>query len=174
MRQSSIVVRYSRTGRSASSWKAKRWFSRLCQLPWAQAKWWKIVWSGNTTITNCRYPWHHEEEPHNNHKTPGRQTKKSNQLSLLHQDDCKTRTDTKKHTTKQLQNPTTGATINKNFNNNKTTALEQTAAKANEGLNASHWHQILTLDSAVVEAQKMFSSHGGFLTIAINHLRETI
>ena len=21
------------------------------------------------------YPWHHEEEPHNNHETPGRQTK---------------------------------------------------------------------------------------------------
>ena len=27
-------------------------------------------------------PWYHEEEPHNNHETPGRQTKQSNQLSL--------------------------------------------------------------------------------------------
>ena len=27
-------------------------------------------------------PWHREEEPHNHHETPGRQTKKSNQLSL--------------------------------------------------------------------------------------------
>ena len=27
-------------------------------------------------------PWHCEEEPHNNHETPGRQTKQSNQLSL--------------------------------------------------------------------------------------------
>ena len=35
--------------------------------------------------------WHHEEEPHNNHKTPGRQTKQSNLLSLPHRDDCKTR-----------------------------------------------------------------------------------
>ena len=26
--------------------------------------------------------WHHEEEPHNNQETPGRQTKQSNQLSL--------------------------------------------------------------------------------------------
>ena len=26
-------------------------------------------------------PWHHEEEPHNNHKTPDRQTKQSNQRS---------------------------------------------------------------------------------------------
>ena len=27
-------------------------------------------------------PWHREEDPHNNHETPGRQTKQSNQLSL--------------------------------------------------------------------------------------------
>ena len=31
----------------------------------------------------------------NNHETPGRQTKQSNQLSLPHQDDCKTRRDIK-------------------------------------------------------------------------------
>ena len=35
------------------------------------------------------------EEPHTNHETPGRQTKQSNQLSLPHQDDCKTRRDIK-------------------------------------------------------------------------------
>ena len=34
-------------------------------------------------------PWHREEEPHNHHETPGRQTKQSNQLSLPHQDDAK-------------------------------------------------------------------------------------
>ena len=34
-------------------------------------------------------PWQLQEEPHNHHKTPGRQTKQSNQLSLPHQDDCK-------------------------------------------------------------------------------------
>ena len=38
-------------------------------------------------------PWQHEEESHNNHETPGRQTKLNNQLSLPHQDDCKTRMD---------------------------------------------------------------------------------
>ena len=27
-------------------------------------------------------PWLHEEEPHNNHDTPGRQTKQSNKLDL--------------------------------------------------------------------------------------------
>ena len=30
-------------------------------------------------------PWHREEEPLNHHKTPGRQIKQSNQLSLPHQ-----------------------------------------------------------------------------------------
>ena len=40
-------------------------------------------------------PWQREEEPHNNHETLGRQTKQSNQFSLLHQDDCKTRMDIK-------------------------------------------------------------------------------
>ena len=45
-------------------------------------------------------PWHGEEEPHDNHKTPGRKTPKSNQHSLPHQDDCKTRIATKQRTTK--------------------------------------------------------------------------
>ena len=35
--------------------------------------------------------WHHEEEPHNNHQTEGRQPKQN----LPHQDDCKTRVDIK-------------------------------------------------------------------------------
>ena len=38
-------------------------------------------------------PGHREEEPHNHHETSGRQTWQSNQLSLPHQDDCKTRMD---------------------------------------------------------------------------------
>ena len=46
------------------------------------------------TITNRRQT-HREEEPHNHHETPGRQTKQSNQLSLPHHDDCKTRMDIK-------------------------------------------------------------------------------
>ena len=40
-------------------------------------------------------PWHREEEPHNHQETTGRQTKQSNQLSLPHRDDCKTRMDIK-------------------------------------------------------------------------------
>ena len=56
-------------------------------------------------------PWHREEEPHNNYETPGRQTKQSNQLSLPHQDDCKTRMNVQQNI-EQLQNPTMGVTIN--------------------------------------------------------------
>ena len=67
-------------------------------------------------------PWLREEEPHNNHETPGRQTKQSNQLSLfsikiiaklewtysnVHQN------------IEQLQTPTMGVTIK-----NKSTTTE--------------------------------------------------
>ena len=42
----------------------------------------------NTTFMNSILtPWHHEEKPHNIHKTPGRQNTQGNQLSLHHQDD---------------------------------------------------------------------------------------
>ena len=59
--------------------------------------------------------WHREEEPLNNHKTPGRQIKQSNQLSLPHQNDCSTRMDMKylQQNIAQLQTPTMGVTINK-------------------------------------------------------------
>ena len=38
-------------------------------------------------------PMTRENEPLNHHETPGRQIKQSNQLSLPHQEDCKTRMD---------------------------------------------------------------------------------
>ena len=41
-------------------------------------------------------------------------------------------------------------------------------------LNTFYWYQIFALDSAVVEAQTMLSSHEGFLTIAMYHHGETI
>ena len=53
-------------------------------------------------------PWLREEEPHNNHETPGRQTKQSNQLSLPNQDDCKTRMIIKQRTTKHRTITKTG------------------------------------------------------------------
>ena len=36
-------------------------------------------------------------------------------------------------------------------------------------LNAFYWYQIFALDSVVVEVQKLFSSHGSLLTIAMYH-----
>ena len=57
----------------------------LCSLRWRKTV--SEYLSENSTITTR----HREEEPHNNRETPGRQTKENKQLSLLHQDDCKTR-----------------------------------------------------------------------------------
>ena len=42
------------------------------------------------------------------------------------------------------------------------------------GLNAFDWYQIFALDSAVVEEQEMFSSHGGNLTNAMYNHGETL
>ena len=57
-----------------------------------------------------------------------------------------------------LQNPTIGVTI---INNDRATVLEWTSDKTTGGLNAFYWYQIFALGSAVVEAQKMLSLHGG-------------
>ena len=57
--------------------------------------------------------------------------------------------------------------------NNKSTTTEQ-SPKPLGILNAFYWYQIFALDSVVVETQRLFSLHGGFLTIAIFHHRETI
>ena len=76
------------------------------------------------------YPWHREEEPHNNNETPERQTKQSNQLSLPHQDDCKTKRDIKKRTTKHrtITESHNGSNNKQKVNSNRTTTLEWTAA----------------------------------------------
>ena len=76
-------------------------------------------------------PWHPEEEPLNHHETPGRQIKQSNQLSLPHQDECKTRRDIKYRTTKHRTiTETHNGSNNKQQvdNNNRTITLERTAA----------------------------------------------
>ena len=74
--------------------------------------------------------WHHEEGLHNNHETPGRQTKQNHHLSLPHQDDCKTRRDIKKRTTnhRTITNYHNGSNSKQQVNNNRTTPLERTAA----------------------------------------------
>ena len=73
--------------------------------------------------------WHQEEELLNHHETPGRQIKQSKQ-SISHQDDCNTRTDTKQCTTKHITitDSNNGSNNEQKVNNNRTTALERTAA----------------------------------------------
>ena len=75
-------------------------------------------------------PWHREEEPHQNHETPGRQIKHSNLLSLPHEDDCNTRMDINECTTKHrtITDSHNGSHNKQQVSNNKTTALEGTAA----------------------------------------------
>ena len=58
----------------------------------------KIVSEDDQEIHNHKLqttPWHREEEPHNNHEAPGRQTKQSNQLPLPYQVDYKAGIDIK-------------------------------------------------------------------------------
>ena len=65
--------------------------------------------------TNLR---HCEEEPHKSHETPGRQTKQSNQLSLLHKMTAKpewTQSNTQQNI-EQPKHPTMGVTINNDSN----------------------------------------------------------
>ena len=77
----------------------------------------------------------------------------------------------------QLQTSTMGVKINK-----KSTITEpplRTDSSLNHGggggvLNAFYWCQIFALDSAAVEVQEMFSSHGGLLTNAMYHHGETL
>ena len=74
--------------------------------------------------------WHHEEEPLNHHETPGRQIKQIKQLSLPHQDDCNTRMDIKKRTTKDrtITDSQNGSNNKRKVNNKRTTTLERTGA----------------------------------------------
>ena len=109
-----------------------------------------------------------------------RKTNKAKQpaLSLPYRDDCKTRMDTKLRTTKyrtttESQN---GNNNRQRMNNNRTTTLERTAVKATRGgggLNAFLLVPNLRPRFCCCWSTKTLSSHGGFLTIAVHHLRET-
>ena len=67
-----------------------------------------------------------------------------------------------------------GVTINKKSTTTEPPPLNGQQPKPLGGLNAFYWYQIFALDSAVVEAQEMFSSHGGHLTNAMYHHGETL
>ena len=70
-----------------------------------------------------------------------------------------------------------GVTINKSQqqqNHSLRTDSSLSHGGGGGGVNAFYWHQTLALDTAVVELQKMFSSHGGLLTNAMYHHGETL
>ena len=74
--------------------------------------------------------------------------------------------DTRKHFGwKNLSNSHYLSNNKQKANNNRSTTLERTPAL--------YWYQILALDSAVVEVQECFSSHGSLLTNAMHHHGET-
>ena len=79
-------------------------------------------------------PWHREEELLNHHETPGRQIKQSNQLSLPYQYG-NTRMDIMERTTRHrtIADSHNGSNRKQKVNNNRTIALERTAAQATGG-----------------------------------------
>ena len=62
-----------------------------------------------------------------------------------------------------------GVTINKKSTTTEPPPLNGQQPKPPGGLNAFYWYRIFALDSAVVEVQEMFSSHGGHLTNTMYH-----
>ena len=121
-------------------------------------------------------PWHREEEPLNHHETPGRQIKQSNQLSLPHQDDCNTKMDIEQRTTKHrtITDSHNGSNNKQKVNNNRTTALERTAAQATGGLKCILLVPNLRPRFCCCLSTKMFSLHGGHLTNAMYHHGKTL
>ena len=61
-----------------------------------------------------------------------------------------------------------GVTINKKSTTTEPPLKNGQQPKPPGGLNAFYWYQIFTLDSADVEVQEMFSSHGGHLTLFLS------
>ena len=62
-----------------------------------------------------------------------------------------------------------GLTINKKSTTIEPPPYNGQQPKPPGGLNAFYWCQIFALDSAVVEVQEIFSSHGGHLTNSMYH-----
>ena len=65
-------------------------------------------------------------------------------------------------------------TINKKSTTTEPPPKNGQQPKTPGGLNTFYWFQIFALDSAVVEVQEIFSSHGGHLTNAFSSWRNTL
>ena len=133
----------------------------------------KWVWSGSTTITYCR-------------QTHGIM-RKSHRTIMRHQEDKQNKATSSlfpiemivkvewtqsnaQQNIEQLQNPTMGETINMNQQQQNHRPRTDSSQRLKCIVPAPN----PALDSAVVEVQKMLSSHWGFLTIAVYPHRETI
>ena len=129
----------------------------------------------HTLQTNPRYC---EEEPqkNNNRKTPGRQKSKATRsLITIKMIGKLERTQSHAHQNmEQTQNPTMGASNKNESTSTETLPWNGQQPKPLESLNTFYWYQIFALGSVVVKTLKLFSSHGGFLTIAMYQNRETI
>ena len=141
----------------------------------------KLVWSGNTTITNHRQPHGTARKSHST-ITRYQEDKLSKATSSLFSIKMIailewTENNEQQHI-EQLQTPIMGVTINKKSTTTEPPPLNGQQPKppggGGGGLNAFYWHQIFALDSAVVGVQEMVSSHGGLLTNAIYHHGETL
>ena len=70
--------------------------------------------------------------------------------------------------------PHNGNNNQQRINNNRTAALEGTAALSTRGPKLHiNWYQIFAIASIVVKTQKLFSPDGSFLTVTMYHHRET-
>ena len=67
-----------------------------------------------------------------------------------------------------------GGTINNKSTTKEPPPWNEQQPNPPGGLSAFYWYQIFALDSAVLEVQEMFSSHGGHLTKAMYHHGETL
>ena len=81
-----------------------------------------------------------------------------------------TKTNTNKETHKQSG---VHKTINQQQQNHRLMTNSCLSYEGGGGLKAFYWCQIFALDSVVFKTQKLFSSHGGFLTNTIQNHIET-
>ena len=65
-----------------------------------------------------------------------------------------------------------GGTVKQKQQQNHHLRKDNSLSYPSGGLNAFCWRQIFAIDSVVVNAQKLFSSHGGYLTNTMHHHRE--
>ena len=86
--------------------------------------------------------------------------KKRNQLSLSHQDDCKTMPQNTKKGSNTEPPHTLGATMNQQQQHHRLRTDSSLSHWGGGGLSAFYWYQIFAIDSVRVRTQKLFSSHG--------------